>query len=148
MVFFLIAAVIIAADLLSKRMIKERIREGEKKELIKDKLYFWRIKNTGCAYSILKKKPEAVLKMSAAAIGLVSGILCIGIWKGSKPAGLTGLSMCLGGAIGNFIDRVKNKGVTDFIYIKKKSLPIFNLADIFVFIGAIVFIVSFLSEDK
>lgn len=148
MVFFIISGVIILSDLLSKEMIKRRIEEGQRKELIKDKLFFWRTKNTGCAYGMLRKKPELVQKTASVVTAIVGGVLCVGIAKGEKPLGLAGLAMCFGGAMGNLIDRIKNKGVTDFIYINKKRMPIFNLADVFIFIGAVVFLVSLLSKDK
>ena len=148
MVFFIIIGAIITVDLLSKKMIKDRIEEGQKKELIKDKLYFWRIKNTGCAYSVLKDKPSAVTASSSVVTAILGGVLCISIAKGEKSSLLAGLSMCLGGALGNLIDRVRNKGVTDFIYVNKKKMPIFNLADIFIFIGAITVIISLLTRDN
>ena len=47
-------------------------------------------------------------------------------------------SFALGGALGNFIDRIKNKNITDFIYVKYKKAPIFNLADIFLVISPIL----------
>jgi len=148
MVFFIIIGVIIAADLLSKEMIKDRIEEGQKKELVKDRLYFWRIKNTGCAYSVMKDKPDAVVVSSSVVTAIIGGVLCAGIAKGEKPSLLAGLSMCLGGALGNLIDRIKNKGVTDFIYVNKKKMPIFNLADIFIFVGVITVIIALLSKDN
>ena len=57
----------------------------------------------------------------------------------------------LGGAIGNFIDRVIRKEVVDFVhtYIFNYSFPIFNIADSALCIGvALLVIYMFLQKDK
>lgn len=46
------------------------------------------------------------------------------------------MGLLLGGGLGNLIDRVLQGYVTDFISIG--SLPIFNVADVWVFIGAVL----------
>ena len=55
------------------------------------------------------------------------------------------LTLIFSGAIGNFIDRVKNKYVVDFIYFKPINFPVFNFADIYITIGCIIMIVSVLT---
>ena len=52
------------------------------------------------------------------------------------------------GAIGNFIDRVRQSYVVDFIYFKLIDFPIFNVADIYVTVSAIVFLVLILFYYK
>lgn len=47
----------------------------------------------------------------------------------------------IAGAIGNLIDRVINNFVVDFFYFKLIDFPIFNVADIYVTVAAILFIV-------
>ncbi len=52
------------------------------------------------------------------------------------------------GAAGNMIDRVKNDYVVDFIYFVLINFPIFNVADIYVTCGTIVFVILFLFYYK
>lgn len=56
------------------------------------------------------------------------------------------LSLLVGGILGNFIDRIIFSYVTDFISvkIKKKNLPVFNFADLFIFIGTILTVISYM----
>ena len=48
-----------------------------------------------------------------------------------------------GGAVGNMIDRIRLGYVVDFIYVSLINFPIFNVADIFVTCGALLFIIVF-----
>ena len=53
-------------------------------------------------------------------------------------------AVLVAGALGNFIDRVANQYVVDFIYFSLIDFPVFNVADIyitvsFIFILALVF---------
>lgn len=60
-----------------------------------------------------------------------------------------GYIFLLGGAAGNLIDRIKNKCVTDFIYVKKLKTTIFNFADVFIALGAIIILlVNFLKKEN
>ena len=54
-----------------------------------------------------------------------------------------GLSILIGGTFSNFIDRVIRGYVIDFITgtIFKKNLPVYNLADFFIFIGSLLAII-------
>lgn len=54
----------------------------------------------------------------------------------------------LAGALGNFIDRVRFHYVVDFFYFKLIHFPIFNVADIYVVAGAILFVASFLFRSS
>ena len=74
------------------------------------------------------------------------------IVKSESKLELTGLSLILGGAIGNGIDRLFSGYVIDFIdlYYGNFHWPAFNFADIYITIGIIMLLVSFFikSEDK
>ncbi len=62
------------------------------------------------------------------------------------------IGLVLGGTIGNLIDRIFLGGVRDFIYFKSINFAIFNVADIAITIGVIMFIigliVQILRKDK
>jgi len=60
------------------------------------------------------------------------------------------LSLILGGAIGNLIDRVRFGYVVDFIdvYYGTSHWPAFNIADAAISVGAVVMIIYSFREDK
>ena len=58
------------------------------------------------------------------------------------------LILIFSGAIGNFIDRLKNKYVIDFIYFKPIDFPVFNCADIYITIACFLMIIYLIFENK
>ena len=54
------------------------------------------------------------------------------------------------GALSNILDRLINTFVVDFILLRYESFywPAFNLADIYITIGIIMLIISFLNNKK
>ena len=57
---------------------------------------------------------------------------------------VVGFSLIIGGALGNFIDRIALKGVRDFIELRFIEFPIFNFADLFLTAGVICYLVYLL----
>ena len=72
---------------------------------------------------------------------IVSGYIVFLIFKSQKIIELAGLSMILGGALGNGVDRINNLYVIDFIdiYYNNFHWPAFNFADSFITVGAVIF---------
>ena len=58
--------------------------------------------------------------------------------------GTLGLASVLGGAVGNFIDRVRFGYVVDMFEFEFVRFAVFNIADIFITLGAITFIISYI----
>ena len=61
----------------------------------------------------------------------------------SGPAALLPLGAILGGAVGNLVDRATDGVVTD--YLHTGWFPTFNLADIFIVVGALIFALTHLA---
>ena len=74
------------------------------------------------------------------------------IQKMAKESRLLGVSLALmlGGAIGNFIDRVVRQEVVDFVhtYIFSYSFPVFNVADAALSIGVGLLVIHMFLEEK
>jgi signal peptidase II len=74
------------------------------------------------------------------------------IQKEAKGKWLLGVSLAfmLGGAIGNFIDRLLRKEVVDFIhtYIFNYNFPVFNIADSALVIGVVLLMIQMLRDER
>ena len=77
---------------------------------------------------------------------IISGYIVYLILKTKNKLEIIGLSLILGGALGNGYDRLINGYVVDFIdiYFKKYHWPAFNFADLFITLGAILFLIQIL----
>ena len=133
--------IFLAVDIISKLIISKYISLNESILIIKNFLNITYVRNTGVAWSLFDNQKLLVLIVSTIVIaGIIMYI------KKNKPHSKieqVAYSMILGGAIGNLIERLFYGYVTDFIdvYIFNYNYPIFNLADTFIVIGAILLII-------
>ena len=105
--------------------------------------------NEGIAFGLFSFNESLFYNILTFLIGVVIIIIFIMI---KKNEGLKkySLLMILGGAIGNFYDRVFFKAVPDFIdfHIENFHWFIFNVSDIFITVGVILMIVLELISNK
>lgn len=101
------------------------------------------IRNTGAAFGIFSGSHESfrrpfLILFSLLAIGFIFRLL----WRLSKTEKglITALTLILGGAVGNLIDRVLYGEVIDFLdfYWSSFHWPAFNFADSFITIGVVI----------
>ena len=109
--------------------------------------------NTGAAFSLLADA-GGWQRWLFTAIAIVISIVIVQ-WLRNLPADETltalSLSLILGGAIGNLIDRIWLGHVIDYIQVWLGSYPFpaFNLADAAISVGAVLLIISsFIGERK
>lgn len=80
----------------------------------------------------------------------IAVILFFWLYHNEKLHFTYALGLIIGGALGNFTDRVKNGAVADFLdfHIASYHWPAFNLADSFVFIGVMILLFDDLFFNK
>lgn len=104
--------------------------------------------NTGAAFSFLSGAGGWHRWFFAGFSLVVSIILLIWLWRTPSEDRLQslGVSLILGGAVGNLIDRSLNGYVVDFIdvYYNYHHFATFNLADSAICIGAVALILDLL----
>ncbi|MCM3160420.1 MULTISPECIES: signal peptidase II [Metabacillus] len=149
MYYYIIAAVIILIDQVTKWLIVRNMQIGENITVIENFFYITSHRNRGAAWGILEGQMWFFYIITAVVIvGLIYYIQ-----KHTKENKVMGVALgfMLGGAIGNFIDRLFRKEVVDFIntYIFSYDFPIFNIADSALCIGvALLFIHMLFFEGK
>lgn len=104
--------------------------------------------NTGAAFSFLSGAGDWHRWFFAGFSLIVSIILVIWLWRTPLQARLqsAGISLILGGALGNLIDRGLHGYVIDFIdvYYKYHHFATFNIADSAICIGAAILVLDLL----
>lgn len=105
------------------------------------------VKNTGAAWSMFSSKTGILTLVSAVAAGVMIWYL---LTKKCSRLTKISLSLMIGGAIGNLIDRLCLSYVRDFLSfnIFGYAFPVFNVADMALCIGVFLLCVSTLVEEK
>ena len=138
-------------DFVTKKWADENLPLNQKKEIVKNHLYFWHIKNNGIAYNRFSGKRNGILLFTGGLLAYYSALF-VNVLRGKKSKKFVlPLALTLGGSYGNFIERLRKGRVTDFLFIpaKGRNAPIFNLADMAIWIGAVWFtIISCGENDK
>jgi len=146
-IYYLIALLIIAVDQFTKYLTVQNIPLHEVVPFIPDVLSFTYIQNTGAAWSILEGR---MIFFYIVTVIVVAGIIYY-LQKHGHESRLFAISLAfiLGGAVGNFIDRLIHQYVIDMIRLEFIQFPIFNLADSALTIGVMLMIlyIIFFDED-
>jgi signal peptidase II len=139
--FLLIAACLIALDQVTKLWIRSNLNLYETIPIF-GRIALTNVRNTGSAFGLFVN--QAFLLTLIAIVGVVAILLFYRYFSKSNMLGISGLSLVLGGAVGNLIDRLRFGYVTDFIDVRLWGdfhWPTFNVADSAITIGSIVLIV-------
>ena len=140
--YFLLLAILVTVDLWTKQYVVNNFSVGQTKDLILPFIDLLLIYNSGIAFGILDNNNE-LTSYFLLILGIIIVLYIINLAineKSIKKA--TALMIISGGALGNIIDRATDNYVTDFLHLKinNYSFFIFNLADAFITIGAILVI--------
>ena len=138
---FLIAVAVIALDRFTKWTISRRLALHDSVQVIPGFFRIVHAENPGAAFGIFADSPSEwkvalLITFSLIALLIVSALL----WRNSHSFTATGLglSLILGGAVGNLWDRLVSQRVVDFLlfYIGQYQWPAFNVADSAIVVGA------------
>jgi signal peptidase II len=148
LVVALISALVIGLDQYTKHLVVTPMPLYGRIELIPGVLDLIHIRNSGIAFGLLKQfgsqyKLAAMLLVSAVALVLLA-VLVTQVKKHQKLQ-LLCLSLILGGAVGNLIDRFRLGEVVDFIDAHWRNLyhwPAFNVADSAITVGIVLMLLD------
>lgn len=143
----LLSILFLCLDIFSKQIVIHFMVENQTIQIIPHLFSLTYVKNTGVAFSMLSGNLTFILMMSV----LVVGVL-IYFAKNRESGQLENLcySMILGGALGNFLDRIFYGYVIDFLDFSLFGfkMAIFNVADILIVCGIFLLIVLELLKEK
>ena len=146
----LFMAILVFLDQYTKYLSINNLKEKSDIILIPGVLQLHYLENTGAAFSMLEGGRIFFAILTPI---LVIGLVYIFIrMPQDKKFNFLNLSILLlvSGAIGNYIDRILNGYVVDFIYFSLINFPVFNVADIYVTCSviALFLVILFYYKDE
>jgi len=108
--------------------------------------------NRGVSMGFLEASSDAQRWLLVALTALIAGVVGVWMWREKLRGDVLALSMVLGGALGNIVDRVRYGYVVDYADLhfgNFRPFWIFNLADTCITIGVLILLArAFLLRDK
>ncbi|MBD8003953.1 signal peptidase II [Bacillus norwichensis] len=146
--YYLIALFVLVLDQITKWTVVRNMEFGESIKIIDNFFYLTSHRNKGAAWGMLEGQMWLFYIIT---LVVAAGIIYyMQTQAKGKPLFQVSLAFILGGAIGNFIDRLFRKEVVDFLdtYILGYDFPIFNIADSALTIGVILLFIQVFKEER
>ena len=142
--YFIILIALLFADLLIKYSLNST--NIDPITIIPLFLDFYLTKNTGIALSLFSSTDPTSQIILSITIFLALSYLTYIFFTTSEKLQKLSLTLIIAGGLGNFLERVFFGSVTDYLYLRIGTTPlfIFNFADLIITIGAGVMIYSWL----
>ena len=143
----------IVLDQASKLYIDEVFPLHYSLPIIKDFIDITHVRNSGAAFGILAGQVHSLRLLFFISITVTAIIVVFFLIRKLRDDQLlliSSLSLIMGGAVGNLIDRVRLGEVIDFIDIHWHSYhwPAFNVADSAITIGGIIWVMEILFKKN
>lgn len=148
--YYGLAAFVIILDQWTKWLIVKNMEFGERISVWDPWFGILSHRNRGAAWGMLEGQ---MWLFSIVTIGVICAILYFYHKEAKgKPIFQVGLMFLLGGAIGNFIDRIFRGEVVDFVNVLipviNYDFPIFNIADAALTFAVVILMIGLIVEDK
>ncbi|GGN96435.1 signal peptidase II [Saccharibacillus kuerlensis] len=151
MIYYVIALVAFLIDQGTKYLVVTRMEISEKIPVIGNFFLLTSHRNKGAAFGILQEQRWFFIIVTLIVVaGIVWYLQRVKNAKGSARMLPIALSLVLGGALGNFLDRVRMGEVVDFFLFNfgSYSFPIFNVADACIVVGVALIILDTIFDAK
>ena len=147
-ILFWVGGLSILADQLTKYWARGAFGDGSRQVIVDGFWHHVLAWNEGSAFSMFEGRRWMLTIVAAAAIGLIGYMVHKAEDKQTKL--VWALSLMLGGAIGNLIDRIYFGKVTDFIlwYYKDFKWPVFNIADVVLVVAVGLYLIVGIEDMK
>ena len=134
-------SVLVCFDQFTKHLVLERLKGNPPLKIWEGVFQLEYLENRGAAFGLFQNQRLFFFLT----VAIVCSVIIWFFLKVPMERRYLPLRVCAvliaAGAIGNFIDRVRLGYVVDFLYFKLIDFPIFNVADIYVTVSTILFIV-------
>lgn len=129
-----------------KNKIEESMAEEKTTPVLRNTLLIRKYHNTGAFLDAAHDKPGAVLILSVLLTVILTAVFVLSLGMAGRRMLKWGLSFLLGGAYSNTYDRLVRKYVVDYVSfnvpVKGLRRVVFNIADFFIMLGALLCVFS------
>lgn len=142
-VFLFSAGLVLFIDQITKALAKALLVPGSSRPVLPPVFYLTLVENQGIAFGLFQRGEKLLLAIITISI---LALMVVGLRsKSMTPKTQWAMSLILGGAVGNWIDRIRLGAVTDFLDFR--VWPVFNIADTAISIGVGLFLLDLLRKD-
>jgi signal peptidase II len=138
-----VALACVAADQVTKAIVRSQLALQESVDLI-GPFEIHHVRNTGIAFGLFPGAANPVTILTG--IAVIWMLVYFARSGGRHPILPVALGLLLGGSLSNLVDRARQGYVTDFI--DPHYWPAFNLGDVFITVGVIVLLATFLVFER
>jgi signal peptidase II len=145
-----ISGAVVGLDQLTKIYIHTHFHLGEIHTVLPNVFDITYVRNFGAAFGVFSQAAQRFREPFFILVPVVALIAIIFILRGTRETAKTqicALSMIFGGAIGNYVDRLRFKFVIDFLDFHYKEIyhwPAFNIADSAIVCGVAILVFQIL----
>lgn len=149
-----VAAIVVVLDQVTKWYIRRTVGLYESIVVLDSFFHITHVRNAGGAFSLFAGAPSALRLPFFVLVSMAAVVALLVFVRRVEPQHhllLFGLGAILGGALGNFVDRMTSGEVTDFLDFHWRGWywPAFNVADSFITTGMVILVLySFLVRDE
>lgn len=145
--------VTVPPDQLSKIEVERRLAEYERFPVVDGFFYVTHVRNPGAAFGLFADASPELRMFVFALVSLVAAYVIVTFFVSLAPGdrvSALALGLILGGAVGNFLDRILRGAVLDFLHFRLwggYTWPDFNLADVFIVVGVAALMLELLAAE-
>lgn len=148
MLYIVMAILMIAVDQAVKYWAFTSLQMQQTIPLIENVFHLTYVENRGAAFSMFAQMDSRWFFSVLAVV--ITGIIVVALHKKwmQTAVGRWSLVLVAAGAMGNAIDRIMRGFVVDLFDFRLIHFPVFNVADILICVGGVLFVIYFLFQHK
>jgi signal peptidase II len=153
LLFFALSLIIFGMDRGTKAMVVRRLPLYESVPVVQGYFHLTHVANTGALFGLLAGLPSPARGLVFVTVPVLAIALIVVFQFRSREADLlvqAGLSLILGGALGNLYDRIRYGHVVDFLdfSVAGHHWPAFNIADSCICIGVVSLVLDLYRRER
>ncbi len=141
--FLLAALAVLALDQWTKWLVEAHLPQHASMVVLPSVFNLTHVRNSGVAFGLFASDGPSLARLALVGLGVVAlGVVAAYFWRTpmDRRRLLFALSLVLGGAVGNLLDRLASGAVTDFLDVSFAGYhwPAFNVADSAITVGLLL----------